>query len=271
VIPAPFEIIDPPDAALPVLAHIPHASTFIPDDQRAAIVLDEHALAREVLRMTDWHTDRLFSWTVGQGATALINRRSRLVVDPERFADAALEPMEEQGQGAVYTRTSDGAVLRVDDPTARGHTIATLFEPYHQALSTLVAERLERTGRCAILDCHSFATRPLPTELDQSPDRPDICIGTDPYHTPPALALAMERACAAEGFRVKRDSPFDGAIVPLDRYRSDMRVVSVMVEVRRGLYCDESTGEPSTAFDSVRSAIERAVLAAGLFDGSWAS
>ena len=42
-----------------------------------------------------------------------------------------------------------------------------------------------------------------------------------------------------------------------------------MVEVRRGLYCDEATGEPGPAFEDVRLAIERAVLAAGLFDEPW--
>jgi len=216
--------------------------------------------------MTDWHTDRLFGWAVNRGASALINRRSRLVIDPERFADQSLEPMEARGQGMVYTRTSDGEPLRTSDPDHRERIIATLYEPYHRALSALVAEQLDRFDRCSILDCHSFGTRPLPSEVDQSPDRPDICIGTDPVHTPEPLAEAMEHAFSNEGFRVRRDSPFDGAIVPLDRYRTDMRVRSVMVEVRRGLYCDESTGAPGPAFEDVRLAIERAVLAAGLFD-----
>ena len=76
---------------------------------------------------------------------------------------------------------------------------------------------------------------------------------------------------ATEGLRVRRDSPFEGALVPLDRYRTDLRVASVMVEVRRGLYCDETTGETIAAFEGVRAAIERAVLTAGVIDGSWAS
>ena len=253
------------------MAHVPHSSTLIPDADRVRILLDDATLARELLRMTDWHTDRLFSWAVDHGATAFIHGRSRLLVDPERFADATREPMEEHGQGAVYTRTSDGAPLRDLGPDERQRIIATLFEPYHRALSGLVSAQLDRSGRCTILDCHSFAAQPLPSEVDQSPGRPDICIGTDPHHTPPALATAMERAFADQGFRVRRDAPFDGSIVPLDRYRSDMRVASVMVEVRRGLYCDESTGEPSGAYEGTREAIERAVVSAGLFDGTWAT
>jgi N-formylglutamate deformylase len=266
MLPPPFEIVRPSIPALPIVAHVPHSSTVIPDADRAGILLDDRALTHELLRMTDWHTDRLFSWVIDHGATAFIHRRSRLVVDPERFADATLEPMEERGQGAVYTRTSDGAPLRDPDPVARQRVITTLFEPYHRALSALVTTQLDRSGRCTILDCHSFATRPLPSEVDQSADRPDICIGTDAHHTPPTLAAAMEQGFAGEGFRVRRDSPFDGALVPLDRYRSDMRVTAIMVEVRRALYCNEATGEPNDDFQEVSGAIERAVVAAGLFE-----
>jgi hypothetical protein len=32
-----------------------------------------------------------------------------------------------------------------------------------------------------------------------------------------------------------------------------------MIEVRRGLYCDEATGERLPAFDDVRAALHRAV------------
>jgi N-formylglutamate deformylase len=247
------------------VAHVPHASTVIPDADRATILLDDSALTRELVRMTDWHTDRLFAWTIDRGASAFLHGRSRLVVDPERFADPSLEPMESIGQGAVYTRTSDGQPLRQPDPVARQRVLDTLFEPYHRALSALVADQLA-SGRCTVLDCHSFATIPLPSELDQSPDRPDICIGTDREHTPPALVVSMRQAFAAEGFRVSVDTPFDGALVPIDRYRSDLRVWAVMVEVRRGLYCDEATGEPNADFDEVAAAIERAVVAAGLFE-----
>ena len=37
---------------------------------------------------------------------------------------------------------------------------------------------------------------------------------------------------------------------------SDSRVSSVMIEVRRGLYCDESTGEDSAGFSAVRAMLE---------------
>jgi hypothetical protein len=39
-----------------------------------------------------------------------------------------------------------------------------------------------------------------------------------------------------------------------------------MIEVRRGLYMDEATGERSREFDAVRSVLERAVAGSGALD-----
>ena len=248
-----------------MVGHVPHSSIVIPAAVRAELLLDDGALARELVRLTDWHTDDLFDWLRDGGATMLVNRLSRLVFDPERFADDDQEPMSAAGQGAVYTRTTLGDRLRELTEEQRSYRITDLFEPYHAALSELVGTLVNRNGRCTIIDCHSFATTPLPSEPDQDTDRPDICIGTDPFHTPPALAASLERAFGAEGFDVRRDSPFSGCLVPLGYHRKDGRVAAVMIEVRRGLYCDESTGERSPGYAAVRAALQRAVTATGVF------
>ena len=136
---------------------------------------------------------------------------------------------------------------------------------YKRQISGLVGSQLERFGRSTVLDCHSFATLPLASEPDQSPDRPDICIGTDPFHTPAALAARLEHSFRAEGFRVRRDAPFSGCLIPLAYHRRDERVSGVMIEVRRGLYCDEGTGERLPTFAAVRAALRRAITNASVF------
>ena len=254
-----FEIVEPTAARRPIVAHVPHAATLIPASIRAEILLDDDSLAQELIRLTDWHTDELFSWMGELGGPMLVNRLSRLVFDPERFVDDADEPMATIGQGAVYSRTTDGRRMRILTDDDRARRIEEFYDPYHAALTGLVTETLERFGRCLIIDCHSFSSDPLPSEPDQAPDRPDICIGTDSFHTPPALAEHLRRAFAAEAFRVRLDSPFAGALVPLAYYRRDNRVASLMIEVRRGLYCDEATGDPASSFASVRERLERAV------------
>jgi N-formylglutamate amidohydrolase len=271
-----FVIVEPPPgvAARPWVGHVPHAGVAIPAEVRADIALDDAALRRQGVLLTDHLTDRLFAWLPGAGATTFVNRISRLVVDPERFPVDAQEPMADRGQGAVYTRTTDGERMRPDDPAARTALMTRYFEPYHAALTGLVERILERHGRCLIIDGHSFGTVPLPSEHDQAPDRPDICLGTDPIHTPEPLFEALHAAFRAAGFAVKRDSPFAGSLVPLAHHGRDRRVATVMLEIRRGLYCDEATGEPLPTFTAVRDRIGDAALrgilaaeAAGAFSG----
>ncbi len=257
-----FAIVAPTGARRPIVAHIPHASRVIPPDVRASLLVDDAELDRELLRLTDWHVYRLYASVAELGATRIVHGVSRLVVDPERFPDDADEPMSRVGHGVVYTRTTDGRVLRADDPVDRERLVERYYRPYHAALADLVAGTLEAFGSCLILDCHSFATEPLPSEPDQSPDRPDVCIGTDPFHTPPGFVATLVAAMEAEGFRVEVHRPFAGSLVPLAWYGTDRRVSSVMLETRRGLYCDETSGAALPAFDAVAARICRALNAA---------
>lgn len=261
---APFDVIAPLTGAAPVVAHIPHASTVIPANVRVELLIDDDELEAELTRLTDWYTDDLFAWLADRGATLFVNRLSRFVFDPERFIDDDREPSTAMGQGVVYTRTTTGRPLREPDQGLRARRIEGLYRPYHAALDTVVGQVLEAFGTCTVLDCHSFASRPLPSEFDQQLDRPDICIGTDAVHTPVELADAMAEAFANEGFRVRRDSPFSGTFVPSGFYGRDPRVRSVMIEVRRGLYIDEATAQRHPGYGEVRNAIERAVLRSGI-------
>ena len=228
----------------------------------ARLLVDDESLDAELLRLTDWHTDALYAWASHLGAARLVNGLSRLVVDPERFPDDAEEPMARVGQGAVYTRTTDGRVLRAPSPAERQRLIERYFRPYHGALTSLVGTALERFGRCLVLDCHSFASMPLPSEPDQAPNRPDFCLGTDAFHTPPSLVDALLSSLRRLGYSVEVNRPFAGALVPLSWYRRDPRVAALMLETRRDLYCDEASGNATSSFGAVAADIEQAVTEA---------
>ncbi|MFF6776646.1 N-formylglutamate amidohydrolase [Streptomyces sp. NPDC012637] len=226
----------------PVLLHVPHSSRVVPPEVRAGIVLDDAGLERELDHITDAHTEAIASVAAASADTApwrFVNRLSRLVVDPERFPDER-EEMLAVGMGAVYTRTTHRAELR-----PRGFDPAPLveryFTPYAEAVTRAVDERLAATGRAIIVDVHSYPTAALPYELHGDGPRPPVCLGTDAFHTPPALLAAARRAFAGFG-GVAADSPFAGTYVPLAHYGKDPRVGALMVEIRRDRYMTEPGG-----------------------------
>ena len=239
--------------------HIPHASTDVPGRVRRALILDSEQLERELLRMTDWHTDVLFD-VPPNVALAVVFPVSRLVVDPERFSDDAREPMAARGMGVVYTRTHDGKPLR-SAPRAREREglLEDYYRPHHRRLEEAVAAVLSRHHRCLILDCHSFPSAPLPYEDDQATERPDICIGTDAFHTPAWLRDGLTESFRRRGFDVALDRPFAGSLVPAAYHQRDARVSSAMIEVNRRLYLDETTGERRGDFEALREALRQIV------------
>ena len=245
-----------------VLFHIPHDSVEIPDECRELFVLGGDDLERELIRMTDLHTSGLFAGGVAP-EQAVLFPVSRLLVDPERFPDDRDEPMAAQGQGAIYMAASDGRRLKRGlSSIERRYLMERWYFPHHERLLRAVHAALSRYGRALVVDCHSFSSSPLPLEPSQDPCRPQICIGTDPFHTPRTVAGRIVESFAGEGFSVRLDDPFSGTLAPLFHWHHDGRVASVMIEVRRDLYEDEATGRRLASFRSVSGSVRRAVAAA---------
>ena len=209
-----------------IILHIPHASTVLPSE--VEFLLGQEALAYEVDAMTDHHTDRLFDLP---GARRSVFPVSRLVVDPERFIE---DEMEKVGMGVVYTHTSSGKPLRQISPDQRQNLIDQYYHPHHQQLTTMTSDVLSIHGLCLIIDCHSFPSTPLDYEIDQY--RPDVCIGTDAFHTQPELEALLVNLFQEYGYSVTINSPFSGSLVPMCFYQKEPRIQSIMVELNRGLY-----------------------------------
>jgi N-formylglutamate amidohydrolase len=246
-----FERNDQAPVPPQVIVHVPHSSRLLPDDARASILLSDEALDHELLRMTDAFTDEVFQLD-SSIATPVIFLASRLAVDVERFADDRRETMAAKGMGCVYTRSSSGELLRQEgDSQERERLVAEYYHPHHQKLTNAVQAALDHWGSALIIDAHSFSSKPLRHELDQSPDRPDVCIGTDQFHTPPALADEATRLFRQAGFETEVNRPFSGALVPSKFYRTDGRVSAIMIEINRKTYMNEETGERLKTFEAL--------------------
>ena len=243
----------------PILLHIPHASTHIPPGELSRFYpIDLHY---ELLKMTDRYCDELFT-----GYDSVVFPVSRLVCDPERFRDDVQETMSRVGMGAIYTKTSSGAALRRVAREEREGILQRYYDPHHAKLTAAVEQKLQTQGRCLIVDSHSFHPVPLPYEPDHDPDRPDFCIGTDPFHTPERLADLAMSFLQREAFSVSLNRPYAGSLVPLKYYQQDYRVSSIMIEVNRRLYMNPD-GKQGSAFNMTTKVIANLLKSlSALFD-----
>lgn len=239
------------------IRHIPHDSILIPDAYRDQYILTDSILGEELLRMTDLHTAALFG---GNSDLDVVFPVSRLLVDVERFENDAQEPMAARGMAVLYSRTHDLKPLRRElRQEEREELLSRYYHPHHALLQQRVDDALNAGSRALIIDCHSFPSQQLPYEIGETGFRPEICIGTDSFHTPLQLRNVAEEGFRSAGFTVAIDRPFAGAITPIKHYRNDKRVMAIMIEIRRDIYMNECTGERNGKFDDVRAKIQTVI------------
>lgn len=232
----------------PVIVNVPHSSVFIPEEELR--FFDKRKLSHELMVMTDHFCDNLFD----AGSEMLRFPVSRLVCDFERFRDDADEPMAAVGMGVCYEKCSDLSRLRCVSQKHKEELLRKYYDTYHKMFELSVEERLGVFGRCLIIDGHSFHASPLTYEPDQNPERPDICIGTDEYHTPQELSGFVADYFEKYGYTVAINRPFAGTILPMKYYRKDPRVKSLMIEINRRLYMD-ADGKIIPGYAEVKKAI----------------
>lgn len=235
----------------PVILHIPHASTLIPDWVKDRFLLDEEGLEQEQLKMVDLYADELFGH---KGYPAIISPVSRLVCDVERFSDDEKEPMALVGMGMMYEKTHDGKQLR---RAAYNGDKEELLRRYHRQneleVESAVTSAIGANGIALIIDCHTFPSVPHPFERDQAYPRPDICIGTDSIHTPADLLQLIKSYFIGLGYSVAINSPYQGTYVPSRLYRRNRSCMSIMIEISRSLYINEATGERLSGFPMLQT------------------
>ena len=100
--------------------------------------------------------------------------------------------MANKGKGVCYTSTSFGSHLRDVDDKEKEYIKSTYYDSHHKRLEEMVDVKLKQYKAALIIDCHSFSNLPLPHEESQL--RPDICIGSDDFHTPPELMASNSKS-----------------------------------------------------------------------------
>lgn len=241
-----------------VILHVPHSSRFIPEDVRKDLLLIDDELAKELDEITDTFTDAIAIDAVRKLPQELpkpwlfINRTSRFVIDPERFPDER-EIMNQVGMGAVYTKTASGAQLRQTDYNPNP-LLDKYFHPYAAAFTELVNQRVVQVDNAVIIDVHSYRANQHPNAVNHGQKRPAMCIGTDSFHTPDWLTQLFHKEFGALGDCFENE-PYAGTYVPLEFYKNDKRVSSIMMETRADTFLDGQL-KPHAGFDDMTTALK---------------
>lgn len=242
----------------PIVTHIPHSSHHIPDFLREDILLSDKELQENFCALTDWRTKDLFSHR--EFPCRIVSKISRMVCDMERFRNDLQEKMASRGFGAVYTKDAFLRPLRNVDRVKRELILRLYYDPHHKELNDAVSEKIKRSGKCLIVDCHSFSGTPLPYEPDQTPSRPDFCIGTVDGHSSKHLVKTAVNMLQTDGFSVALNYPYAGSMIPLS-FWGDTRVQTLMIEVNRNLYQQHGSLVSLSGYRHVKNKIGRLLTA----------
>lgn len=252
----------------------PHSGRIYPD-----WFLESSRLPLTLLRSSeDAFVDQMIACAPEMGAATLSAGYPRALVDLNRGADE-IDPLVVRGtpRAPLNQRTMAGlgVIPRVvSQGRAIHHAPMSQFEaerrlnafwrPYHAALRGLIDEARARFGQAVLIDMHSMPHDAL-NHLTQP--RPDIVLGN--RHGASASARvtdAIAGACEAEGWRVRRNSPFSGAYIAATYGQPARNIHVVQLEIDRRLYMDEATISKRPDFDDFAARISRVIRALSSLD-----
>jgi N-formylglutamate amidohydrolase len=266
--PAPFEIFRPAGAAGPLVFASPHSGRIYPPGMMAASRLTAEAIRRS----EDVWVDQLIARAADFGASVILARLARVYLDVNR-EPWELDPAMFSDELPAYARGRSarvaaglGAIARIvaegEEVYARKLTFAeararveAVHQPYHAALSALVAESRAAHGLAILVDWHSMPSAAAGRATGGSCD---IVLG-DRFGgaCAPLVARTVERTLSALGYAVTRNAPYAGGYTT-EHYGAPARGVhALQIEVNRALYVDEAGLEPTPGFACLKADFER--------------
>lgn len=270
-------VVRGPAQLLPVVVSSPHSGRDYPLE----FVADSRLDRRTLRRSEDSFVEELFGDAPAAGAPllkALFPRaycdpnREAYELDPTMFADELPDyvntrsPRVAGGLGTIARVVSvgheiHGRKLAFAEALAR---IDTCWRPYHEALSGLLAETMQRFGFALLLDCHSMPSVGGWGDRDRGRHRPDVVLGNR-HGTACAEAVidTAHRALDRAGLKVVRNLPYAGGFNTQHYGRPGQGVHALQVELNRALYMDEQRFARGPAFAEVRAAMRNLVTALG--------
>lgn len=140
---------------LPLVVSVPHVGTAIPPDQR-------HRYTERALQVedTDWHLDRLYAFVRELGASLIVPRHSRYLIDLNRPPENAPMYPGVNNTELCPTRHFTGEPLyregAAPDEAEVARRVGTYWRPYHDALRAELERVRAEHGHAVLFDGHSI-------------------------------------------------------------------------------------------------------------------
>ena len=260
----PFILHAPEDQAGPLVLASAHSGRAYPGAFVAATRLDMAGLRRS----EDSFVDELFADAPALGIPLLCATFPRAYCDPNREA-WELDPAMFDGALPSWVNTTSarvsaglGTIARV---VATGETIyrgklrfeeaerrvRRCWEPYHQALSDLLATTRQRFDKVLLIDCHSMPNA-------GAGGGPDFVLG-DAHGTAcaPQITRFVEEQLSIMGYTVRRNDPYAGGFITRHYGRPRERTHALQIEVARRLYMNEARVQKGPGFLAIREDLSR--------------
>jgi N-formylglutamate deformylase len=223
----------------PLLVSLPHVGTHIPEAMRDRFV--PRALAVED---TDWHLERLYAFARDLGASLLVPRHSRYVIDLNRPPTNTPMYPGTNNTELCPTRFFTGEPLYQEGQAPGDSEIAERIErywrPYHDALAAELERLRTQHGHVVLWDGHSIRST-LPWLFEGR--LPDLNLGTaNGASCAPGLRERLTRVLDAQAeFSHVTDGRFKGGHITREYGRPDAGVHAVQLEMCWSCYMEEAS------------------------------
>jgi N-formylglutamate deformylase len=244
------ELTHPTTTPSPVLVEVPHSGLQVPPEVESEI----DATPSAMLRDSDIYVDQLYQRAPENGATLLVSRVSRYVVDLNRGpedVDSAAVPKHPKARhvparGVVWRARTDGTPLLRSPLTVAqfGRRIELFYEPYHRTLREVAAQIREQHGQVVILAAHSMPSTGRRTMGGGEVRRADIVPGTRGRSTADGRIIDLVDSHFRDaGLSVQHDKPYRGGWTTSTYGAPKRGQHAIQIELNRALYVDERTSE----------------------------
>jgi N-formylglutamate amidohydrolase len=233
-----------------LLISVPHAGTALPAGLNQRLSSEASQLPD-----TDWFVDRLYHFARALGASMLIAKTARLVVDQNRPSDD--QPLYDASQtklmtGVLPMQCFSGAAAYVpgQEPDAEetSERLERYWHPYHQKLTDCLHHIRQQHGHAIVLDAHSIRTE-VPLLFDGV--LPDLNLGSNNgMSAAPALLARADEILRNGSYSVVVDGRFKGGYITRHYGQPDRAIHALQLEIVQSAYMNEQP--PS--WDAVKAA-----------------